>query len=264
MMDNKVVENKVESKAKEYYTIDLMHVMKSLWHRAWLIALCGFLAAAIGFGLSAFVITPKYSSSVMLYVNNNSFTLGNTSLSISASEISAAQSLVKTYTEILKNRTTLERVIDKTGVEYTYEELYDMITAAPSNDTEIMKVTVTSASSKEASEIANVIAEVLPIRVSEIIDGASMEVVDSAVANDKKVSPSITKYTALGLLLGVFFAAAVLAIFAMMDDTIHSEDYVLQNYEFPILARVPNLLGSNGKNYKYQKHGYYYQSKSQQ
>lgn len=257
MMENKPVENK----NKEYYTIDLLHVLKTLWHRAWIIAIAGFLAAAIGFCVSAFVITPKYSASVMLYVNNTTFSLGNTNVSISASQITAAQSLVKTYTEILKNRTTLERVIDKTGVEYTYKELYGMIEAAPSNETEIMKVTVTSVKPFEAATIANGIAEVLPVRVAEIIDGASMEVVDAAVPNYQKVSPSITKYTALGLFLGALISGVVLFILAIMDDTIHDEDYILQNYDCPILAKVPNLLSSSGKNYKYRHYGYYYQSK---
>jgi hypothetical protein len=42
-----------------------------------------------------------------------------------------------------------------------------------------------------------------------------------------------------------------------MDDTIHDEDYVLQNYDCPILAKVPNLLNSGSKHY-----GYYYQAKN--
>ena len=137
-----------------------------------------------------------------------------------------------------------------------------MIEAAPSNETEIMKVTVTSVKPFEAATIANGIAEVLPVRVAEIIDGASMEVVDAAVPNYQKVSPSITKYTALGLFLGAFLAAAILAVLAIMDDTIHDEDYILQNYDCPILAKVPNLLSSSGKNYKYRHYGYYYQSKN--
>ncbi|MBQ7355252.1 MAG: hypothetical protein IJW62_07030, partial [Clostridia bacterium] len=56
--------------------------------------------------------------------------------------------------------------------------------------------------------------------------------------------------------VGAFLAALVLAIFAIMDDTIHDEDYILQNYEYPILAKVPDLLGSGSKSY-----GYYYQKK---
>ena len=248
------MENKTTN---EYYTIDLMHILKTLLSKVWIIVLSGFLAATMGFLFSAFMITPMYSSSVMLYVNNGSFSLGNTSVSISSSEITAAQNLVKTYREILNNRTTLERVIDKTGVSYTYKELSGMIEAAPSNGTEIMKVTVTTADPYEAAKIANCIAEILPVRVDEIIDGASMEVVDSAVPELKKVSPSITKYTAVGLVLGVLISVAVLAILAMMDDTIHDEDYVLNNYNCPILAKVPNLLSSGSKHY-----GYYYQYKS--
>ena len=193
----------MDKKTKEYYTIDLLHIMKSLAKRAWLIIMAAFVSAFVGFSIAAFVITPTYSSSVMLYVNNASFSLGNTSFSISASEINAAQSLVKTYSEILNNRTTLERIIDKAGVDYTYQQLSGMIKAASSNETEIMKVTVTCEDPYEAAKIANCIAEELPIRINDIIDGATMEVVDSAVPNLNKVNPSITKYTAIGLLLGL-------------------------------------------------------------
>lgn len=242
---------------KEYYTIDLLHILKSLWKRAWMIVLAGILAAAIGFLLSAFIITPTYSSSIMLYVNNSSFSLGNTSFSISSSEITAAQSLVKTYREILLNRTTLERIIDKAGVQYTYKDLAEMISAAPSNDTEIMRVTVVSEDPYEAAKIANCIAEILPVRIAEIIDGASMEVVDSAIPNTEKIAPSITQYTVIGFALGVLFAIVALVIAAMMDDTIHDEEYVLQNYEYPILAKIPDLMNSGGK-----KYGYYQQSKA--
>lgn len=243
--------DKRENNAAEYYTIDLMHILKTLWRRIWLIALAGIVAAAAGFSLSAFVITPKYSASIMLYVNNSSFSLGNTSFSISSSEITAAQSLVKTYGEILNNRTTLERVISKSGVDYAYDELSEMIVSAPSNGTEIMKVTVTSDDPYEAATIANTIAEVLPVRISEIIDGASMEVVDAAVPITEKISPSITKYTAVGFIIGIVLSVLAVGAAAMADDTIHDEEYVLRTYDYPILAKVPNLLDVSSKNYEY-------------
>ena len=241
----------------EYYTIDILHIAKTLWQKAWMILLSGILAAIVGFCLSAFAITPTYSSSIMLYVNNSSFSLGNTNFSISSSEITAAQSLVKTYSEILNNRTTLERVIDKTGVSYTYLELSEMIEAAPSNNTEIMKVTVTTRDPYESARIANGIAEILPVRVAEIVDGATMEVVDSAVPILDKVAPSITIYTIVGMMLGVLIAVAVIAIMAIADNTIHDEEYVHQTYESPILARIPDLNRSGNKRY-----GYYYQTQA--
>jgi capsular polysaccharide biosynthesis protein len=236
---------------KEYYTIDLLHIVKSLARRAWLIALCGLLAAAIGFSISAFAIAPTYSSSVKLYVNNSSISLGNTNFSISASELTAAQSLVRTYGEILDSRSTLERVIEKADVDYSWKELSDMIEYAPSNDTEIMRVTVTCEDPYEARRIANTIADVLPVRISEIIDGASMEVVDSAIADLEKVAPSITKYTAIAFILGILFSVAVVVVFALMDDTIHDEEYILRTYDYPILGKVPDLLNTGNRSYAY-------------
>ena len=241
----------MENKTNEYYTIDLIHILKTLAQKVWLIVLAGLVAAGIGFSFSSFMITPTYSSSIMLYVNNTSFSLGNTNFSISSSQIVAAQNLVKTYSVILNNRTTLERVIEKTNVPYTYQELSRKIEAVPANETEIMKVTVTTNDPYEAALIANCIAEVLPVRVSEIVDGASMEVVDSAVPELQKVAPSITKYTAVGMILGVLLAVAVLTVAALLDGTIHDEDYVLQTYNCPILAKVPNLLHSGSKSYAY-------------
>ncbi len=247
---------KQEVSSKQYYTIDLIHIFKYLWAKIWVIILAALIAAGAGFGFAAFFIKPTYSSSIMLYVNNSSFSLGNTSFSISSSEISAAQSLVNTYVEILDNRTTLERVIDKADLDYTAKDLHEMIKAGPSNDTEIMLVTVTTNDPYESATIANCIAEVLPVRISEIIDGASMEVIDSAVPNLQKIGPSITKYTAIGLILGVVASVAVLAVVAMTDDRIHDEDYIFETYNYPILAKIPNLVNEDG-NSSYRKYGRY-------
>ena len=240
-----------EKSTREYYTIDVLHIVKSLWRRVWLIALCGLLAAGIGFSISAFAIAPTYSSSIKLYVNNSSISLGNTNFSISASELTAAQSLVRTYGDILDSWNTLDRIIDKADVDYTWKELSDMITYAPSNETEIMLVTVTCENPYEACKIANTIAEVLPVRISEVIDGASMEVVAPAIPDIEKVAPSITKYTAVGLVLGVLISVIILIIFALMDDTIHDEEYVLRTYDYPILGKVPDLLNTGNKSYGY-------------
>lgn len=245
-----------EKSMKEYYTIDVSHILKSLWRRVWLIGLCGLLVAIIGFSIAAFAIAPTYSSYVKLYVNNSSFSLGNTSFSISSSELTAAQSLVRTYGDILISRSTLERVIEKADVNYTWKELSKMITCEPSNNTEIMRVTVTCEDPYEASKIANTIAEVLPVRISEIIEGASMEVVDTAIPDYEKVAPSITQYTAIGLVLGILISAIALFVLALTDDTIHDEEYVLRTYNYPILGKVPDLLNAGNKSYGYysQKH----------
>lgn len=257
-MDNNSSINNNNSNNREFFTINILQILKALWHKAWLIVLVGILAAAIGFSYSAFFITPTYSSSILLYVNNSDVSLGNMSFDLSASDINASRSLVDTYTVLLKNRTTLEKIISRTQVPYSYRTLNGMIVAEPANETEVMKITVTSTDPYEAAKIANGIAEVFPERVSEIIDGATMEVVDTAIPVLEKVAPSVTKYTALGLFIGVFAVCAYIAIESILDDTIHDEEFILQHFDCPILAKVPNLLDNGNKRY-----GYYYKYKTQ-
>ena len=124
--EEKVMEiNKQETEGKEFYSIDLAHIFKCVASKVWLVVIAAVVAATLGFVISAFLITPKYSSSLMLYVNNTNYnSTGNTT--VSSSELSAAQSLVKTYGEILNNRTTLDLVIEQ--VEADGRELDDEIT----------------------------------------------------------------------------------------------------------------------------------------
>lgn len=246
----RVYMDKTERNVNDYYVVDLSHVIKVVWRNIWAVALVSIIVAALGFSLAAFIISPTYSSSVTLYVNNSSFA-GDMGFSISSSELTAAQNLAKTYTVLLKNRTTLERIIDETGVDYTWEELYDMIKSSPVNETEVMQVTVTCTDPYEAEKIANGIAKVLPERVAEIVEGSSMEVVDSAVVNIEKVAPSIAIYTIVGFAVGMILAALVIVISALMDNTVHDEEYVIKTYNYPILAKVPNLLDGGAKKYGY-------------
>ena len=234
-------------------TIDLVQLFKALWKKLWSIILVGILCGVIAFGFTHYMIPPKYSSSIMLYVNNSSINLSNTSVKISSSDISAAQDLVKTYIVLLKNRTTLESVIAEAKLDYNYKELNQMITAAPVDSTEVFEVKVTSTDPYEAEKIANTIADVLPQRTGEIIEGTSMAVVDSGVANLQKVAPNTTKNTLLGFIAGAFIVAVIVIIKVLMDDTIYDMDYMMETYDYPILAKVPDLLDNSDNKYGYYK-----------
>lgn len=240
---------------KDYYVVDLQHICRSLLHRAWIIILAGLLAGAAALSVATFLIEPTYSSSVMLYVNNTGNSESNSI--VSSSQIVAAQNLVKTYSVILKSRATLQEIIGEADLPYTTAQLSEMITSSAANDTEVLRVTVTTTDPQEACDIANVIAKVLPEQAPKIINGADVRAVDYAVPNNKQVAPSPLKYTVLGVLAGALISALVLACIAAADDRIHDEDYVFQAYDYPILAKVPNLTERPSKRH----YGYYSQPK---
>ncbi|MDD3228840.1 MAG: Wzz/FepE/Etk N-terminal domain-containing protein [Oscillospiraceae bacterium] len=233
----------------EILEINLTQIFKALWHRLWAIILAAVIAGGALFSYAAFFVTPLYEAQALLYVNNSSFSLGSTSFSISSSELTAAQSLVDTYIVILKTRTTLNEVIEKAGVDYSYEELSEMIASEPVNNTEVFSIKVTSDSPQEAESIANTIAEILPNKIADIVDGSSVRVVDYAVVPAEKASPNITLFTAIGVLIGIVLACMLIIIREMMDTQIHSEDYLIQTYKLPVLAVIPDLFDSNSAGY---------------
>lgn len=243
------------NKESEYIQIDLLKIANGLIRRWAIILVATLVCGALMFAYSAFCITPLYESSVLMYVNNSSFSVGATSFSISSSEISAAKSLVETYQVILKTRMTLDDVIRLGELDYSYEDLCEMIETESVNDTEVFSVTITSADPYEAEHIANTIAQVLPEKIAGIVEGSSVRVVDYAVVPREKVSPSISGYTIVGLLLGVLLSSAVIAIIEIVDDTIRGEDYLLENFEgVPLLAVIPDMLDDRQKNqYYYEK-----------
>lgn len=253
----------MKNQNEQVYEIDLLHLVKVLWQRAWIVILVTIIAGAAAFSYARFMIEPSYSSSVMMYVNNSSFSIASSRVSISSGELTAAQRLVDTYLVILKSRTTLNEVIRQSGVDYTYEQLSGMISSGAVNGTEIFKITVTSTDAKEAKVIANTIAKVLPKSISDVVEGSSVRVVDFAVSTGRRVAPSYTRYTAIGLAIGFVLSAGLIIVLDMADDVIREENYLLQNYEnTPILAMIPNLNGLGHKSYyynnKYYKKSYAY------
>ena len=232
-------------KKSEYYELDLLRLLGALWHRFWAILLSGLLLSGAGFAISSYVLLPKYEAEALMYVNNTSSSLGSTSFSISSSELTAAQSLADTYIIILKTRATLNEVIEKENLDYTYEELSEKVSSETVNSTEVFSIRVTSNDPQEAMQIANAIAKILPQKISNVVDGSSVRVVDYAALPEEAVSPNVIKYTALGFLVGAILACGIIVIFALMDTLIHEEAYLIETYPYPILAVIPDHAKPN-------------------
>lgn len=245
---------------KEYRTIDLLKLAEGLLKRAWAIALSVMLCGILAFLHAALFITPLYESQILFYVNNSSISLGSTSVSITPSEISAAKSLVDTYIVILETRMTLNDVISVGGLDRSYTELKRMIEAGALNDTEVFSVSVTSDDPREAEHIANTIGTVLPDKIANIVDGSSVRIVDYAVVPSTQKSPDIGRNTILGLMIGLVLSCAVICVIEVLDDQIHSEDYLIQNYgNIPLLSVIPDMLEEKPQNnYYYNRYGGYY------
>ena len=230
--------DKVSSDVSNYFEIDVLHIIKVLWHRAWIIVLCMFLCGGSALAYTKLFVAPKYKASAMIYVNNTS--AGGTNETISSSELSAAKSLVDIYIVILKSQTTLKQVIEQADLEYSPKTLSKMISAGPVDGTEVFSIKVTSQDPAEAELIANTLVDILPERISSIVKGSSVCVVDYADLPTERSSPSYTKNAIVGILIGMLASCGIIIVLDLLDTTIHEQDYLQQVYGLPLLAAVPD------------------------
>jgi len=244
-------------KERDMIEIDLLKLVLILWRKAWAIILSAIIMGGVAFGVTYNFIAPKYQASIKVYVNNTSQV--NSNATISQSDLVVAKQLVATYIVTLKSRTTLNQIIAEAGLEYDSNELNGMITAAAINSTEVFEVTVTSKDAKEAALIANTIADILPNRITEIVENSSVRIVDYAIINETPVSPSYVKNVAIGALAGMVIAVALIFLQFVLDNKIHSEEYLIEHYKYPILAVIPDL-NTNSKQKYYKKKKNYYSS----
>ena len=72
--------------------------------------------ACAGFGVSKFLMTPKYQASALMIVNTRQDTTSN----VTSDQINSATKLVSTYSIIIKSDTVLQQVINNLGLSLTY------------------------------------------------------------------------------------------------------------------------------------------------
>lgn len=235
--------------------IDLKRIFSAILGRAWIVCLSTVLCGIIALVGTVYLITPKYQSSAMFYVNNNSLSVGDASFSITSGDITAAKSLVDTYIVILKSRTCLNDVIDYADLDLSYKELKSMISASAVNSTEIFEVVVTSPNPVQAKEIANAIAHILPKKISNIVESTAANVVDYAVKSSTPSSPNYSQNTILGLVIGFILSVLIIAIREIFDITIRTEEDMIKCCEYPLLSSVPDMISKTKGGYYYSGYG---------
>lgn len=246
--------------------LDILYIVRACLHNIWAILLAVIVFGASFFFYASTCITPKYSATSMIYVNNTLSRI-DPRYAISDSELDAAQKLVDTYIVILRTPSTLKEVIKKSGVAYDEKELKGMIAAKAENETEIFAVQVTSEDPEEAILLANTFTEVLPKRISKVVAGSSVRTVQKSFTAPK-TAPSKKAYAFAGGLVGLILALIAIIFRELKDGSIYGEEYIHKTcQDVPILASIPDLFNTNAfaNNYYYgSKYGSGYYKKQEE
>lgn len=214
--------------------IDLIALVGALLHRWWLIGLVGILCGAAGLGIAKFAIAPTYESTTSVYVINK-----QSESTLTYSDLQMGTQLTRDYSVLSKSRTVMERVIKELSLDMTVDALKDSISVSVASDTRIMYITVTHTDPAMAQLIADKTRELAAEHIIEVMRVAEINVAESANYPTEKAGPSITKWTLMGGILGVFATVAVITVQFLLNDKIKTPEDVEQYLQVSTLGSIP-------------------------
>ena len=212
--------------------IDLKELLNYFVSKIFLMLSIVFVVLIIGFSYDAFIKVPKYKSytTVLLTTENNTIT---------SNDIILNKNLIDTYTEIIKSRKVVGKVIDNLSLEYDIETLQKNIAVANVNDTEIIKITVADEDSNLAKNIANETAKVFNAEVIKLYNIQNIGIIDYAEASQKPYNINLIKSIAIYLMIGIILSLAVVFVMFYFDTTIKSVEEIESKIGLPALGIVP-------------------------
>lgn len=239
---NYVYEDEMEIDLKE-----LFFALLNKWH---LIVLSGLLCALIGLAAAMFVIPEKFESKTSIYIYNQQ------SENMTYTDLQTGSTLTKDYEVLVKGRTVLESAIEKLDLGMTYEQINGMVTVTVPASTRIVEITVESTDPYLSRDIADAVREIASKNIAEVMGVDAVNVVETANLPEKKSSPSVTKFTLLGGMLGGVLACGVVVLLFLLNDTIRTQDDVEKYLGISTLGIIPmddTLVADEKKRKKMQK-----------
>jgi len=224
--------------------IDVKELLKFFISKIKIIILCTFIFAIIGIIYVNFIIVPMYHSSTTLILVSNDNSKNSTMLQ---SEVTLNKNLVATYSEIVKSRTVLTKVIDELHLDTDVANLSNQITVTSVENTEIIKIEVSDESAEKAQKIAKTTAEVFKDEVQKIYNLTNVSVVDKAYLAEKpyNINPikQLTIFTCAGIVAGAF----ILFLIFYFDTSIKSSEEIEEKLSLPVVGKVVLVETKRGR-----------------
>lgn len=196
------------------------------------------IVVVVGSTYSIFLKKPKYrSTSTIVLVSEN----GAQGQQTTQSDVNLNQSLVATYSEIVKSRKIAANVIKNLSLDYDTDELLNHVTVSTKQDTEIIKVEVVDSDKGLAADITNEIIKEFSKEISSIYKLQNVSQIDVAEEAEEPYNINIVKDMVIYLFVGIVLAFGVIFVIYYFDTTIKSSDEVENRFDLPVIGVVPKV-----------------------
>lgn len=226
--------------------------LKTLWrmfikHIKFIVAIT-ISATVFAFLFSSFIISPKFTSESLLYVENKQTSGDN----LNINDITAAQKLVNTCSILFTSDTMLEMLKVELNLPYEIKALENMITVESVNQSEILQITVETKDAMESYNIANKLVELSQAEFLRVIKSGSIEIVSNPTERDTPSSPNIPIYTIIGFILGFILAFIIVLLREIFNVTVNEDDDLNNVYNIPVFADIMDFDVKVKGDYKYE------------
>lgn len=220
-------------------TISLKELFQTLRKRIGLIISITLVAAILSGVISFFVLTPIYSSSTLLLVNQSK----NEQPIYNPSEIQTNLQLINTYNVIIKSPAILDLVKKDLDLDTSTEALNEKIKVGSQRDSQVVAITVEDADPYMAADIANTTALVFQREISTIMNVDNVSILAKAVVKDEPspVKPQPILNIAIALVVGLMAGVGLAFLLEYLDNTIKNEQDIEKVLELPVLGAITTM-----------------------
>lgn len=220
--------------------INIFELINLLIRKLWILVLSALVCAGLAFCYSFFGLTPLYTSSATIYINNSA--VSSYENKISSSDISAAESLVNNVASIIESRSVVNLVYDDLGRTKTQEELKNMLSVNVKTNTVMVEISIQCDNAEDAQKIATSFVKCSQKRIEEIIENSGVSVVDEPNLPKNTSFPNYNTYIILGFLAGLVISAVAVVVVDILDTRIDSaQDFEETFPDISIIGIIPNI-----------------------
>ena len=231
--------------------LDLKEIFNLFWDKKLQIILIVAILFVVGVIYTLGFVKPVYTASTTLVLakmeDKKDGTTSDTA--VTTSDVTLNSKLVSTYSELVKSKKVLRKVISNLGMKLDEDKLRGNVSVSSVKDTELIQITVTNEDPAVSSKVANEIAKVFIENIKEIYDLNNVHIVDEAETPDSPSNIHHIRNVVIFTFAGVVIAVVYVLLLNMLDTTVKSAEDVEKLLGIPVLASIP-IYDFEGKNEK--------------
>lgn len=212
--------------------IDVLEVLRFVLNKWIIVLLVGALGAVLSGLYTKYFIVPQYSSSSLVYIRGTSTTIS------SVNDIQIGYYLSDDYAIIFKSRTVMENVIEDLNITNRSANGISNLVTVSNQGRNILKVSATTSDPNLSRDIVNSVVK-HSIDIVKEINTKEPFIIEKAIANPNKVSPSMSKNVALGALGGIGAATVFFAMIYLINDKVNGVEMVETKLGLPVIGKIP-------------------------